>query len=100
MTPTSSPKLAPNSRLERVQDDGVGDGADGAVAVLAAGVAVGAAALSGSGGAASRPGRDQVVWSGQLGGQVRDGAGQRRGGERAARVAESRAAWKARLKLT
>jgi hypothetical protein len=38
--------------FERVQDDGVADGADGAVAVVSAGVAVRAAALAGAGGGA------------------------------------------------
>jgi len=78
----------------------VGEGADGPVVVLAAGVTVGAATLAGSGCAAPWPGGDQVVWLDQLGGQVRDGAGQACGGERAPRVRESRAASKVRLKLT
>ena len=86
-------------RFEWVQDDGVADAADGSVGVLAAGVAVGAAAFSGSGCGAPGPGGDEVVFSGELGGQVGEGSGQPRGGERAAQVAESRAAWKARVKL-
>ena len=82
-----------------MQDDGVRDGADGSVVVVAAGVAVGAAALAGAWCGASRPGGDQVGGFDQLGGQVREGPGQARRGERAARVAESRAASTARLKL-
>lgn len=54
--------------FERVQDDGVCDGADGAGVVLAAGIAVGAATLAGTGCGSSRPGGDQVVLGGQLGG--------------------------------
>ena len=54
--------------FERVQDDGVCDGADGAGVVLAAGIAVGAATLAGTGWGSSRPGGDQVVLGGQLGG--------------------------------
>ena len=83
-----------------MQDDGVSDGVDGAGVVLAAGVAVGAAALAGPGCGPWRPCGDQVVLVDELGGQVREGAGQCAGGERAALVTESRAASKARLKLT
>ena len=75
------------------------DGADGVVVVVSAGVAVRAAAFAGAGGGAPWPGGDQVVWFDQLGGEVGDGVGQSGWGERAARVAESRAASKVRLKL-
>ena len=83
-----------------MQDDRVADGADRAGVVVAAGVAVGAAAFAGAGGAPARPVGDQVARLGQLAGEVGEGAGQSGRGERAARVAESRAASTARLKLT
>ena len=83
-----------------MQDDRVADGADRAGVVLAAGVAVGAAAFAGAGGGPSWPVGDQVGRLDQLLGEVGQGAGQCDWGERAARVTESRAASKARLKLT
>ena len=77
----------------------MGHGADRAGIVLAAGVAVGAAALAGPGCGAPWPIGQQVARVDQLGGEVCQGAAQCGRGERAARVAESRAASKARLKL-
>jgi hypothetical protein len=61
---------------------------------------VGAAAFAGAWSGPSRPFGDQVGRIDQLRGEVGQGAGQDGRGERAARVAESRAASKARLKLT
>lgn len=85
--------------FEGVEDDGVGDGADWCGVALAAFVAVGAAAFTGAGCGAAVAGGDQVGGFGQLRGEVGQGAGQVGWGERAARVVESWAAWKARLKL-
>ena len=86
---------------ELVDDDRVGHGADGSRVCWSAGVAVvGAATLAGARGAAAGSVRDQVGGPGQLGGQVGDGAGQALWGERAARVTESRAASRVRVKLT
>ena len=75
--------------------DGPGRGGGGGSLVVAGG----AAAFAGAGaGAAGAPG-DEVGRSAQLGVEVDQGGGQGLRGERAARVAESRAASKARLKL-
>src|SRR6266540_4070340 len=78
----------------------VGHGADRRGAGWSSGVAVGAAAFAGAGRGAAGPAGDEVGGPDQLGGEVGQGAGQRRRGERAARVRESWAAWMARLKLT
>ena len=61
---------------------------------------MGTAAFAGAGGGPSGPVGDQVGGLDQLRGEVAQGAGQVFRGERAARVAESRAASKVRLKLT
>ena len=86
--------------FDRVRVDGVADDADGRGALRPSGVAVGTAAFSSAGRAASWPCGDEVGGLDQLRAQVGQGAGQSRRGERAARVAESRAASAARLKLT
>ena len=78
----------------------MGHDADGSGGVLAAWVAVGAAAFAGSGCAAPGPVGQQVAGLDQVGCEVCQGAPQSGWGERAARVAESRAASRARLKLT
>lgn len=85
-----------------MQGDAVGDLADGLDGVLAAGVAAGAAAaaaLAGPGRGPAGPGGVEVAGPGELGGHVRESAGQLGRGERAARVVESRAASRAPLKL-
>ncbi len=63
-------------------------------------MAVRAATLAGARGATAGPLRDEVGGADQLRGEVGHGAGQSLRGERAARVAESRAASRVRLKLT
>jgi hypothetical protein len=72
---------------DRVQDDAVGDLADGRRRAC------------GPGRGPAGPGEVEVAGPGELGGHVREGAGQLARGERAARVVESRAASRALLKL-
>lgn len=94
-----STRNAASLRFEWVEDDRVVDGAGRALVVLAAGVAVGAAAFAGAWRGSAGPVWDQVAGLGQLAGEVVEGVGQSCRGERAARVTESRAASRARLKL-
>ena len=82
-----------------MEDDLVGGGLDGGGAGGASAVAVGAAAFALAGGAAPGPVGDEVGWFAQLGEQVAQRGVQVPWGERAAWVAESRAALRVRLKL-
>jgi hypothetical protein len=82
-----------------VQDDLVGDGLHGGCVGGASVVAVGAAAFALAGGCPARSQRGEVAGFAQLGEQVAQGYSQAPRGERAARVAESRAASMVRLKL-
>jgi hypothetical protein len=82
-----------------VQDDLVGKGLHGGCGGREPAVAVGAAAFALAGGCAAGSSGSEVGGLAQLGEQVVQGCVQRSRGERAARVAEPRAAVMARLKL-
>jgi hypothetical protein len=76
-------------------DDGLHGGCGGRSSV----VAVGATAFALPGGCAASSSWGEVGRLAELGEQVAQGCVQASRGERAARVAESRAAWMARVKL-
>ena len=91
--------MCSRSGLEEVEVDLVGDGLGGGCVGLASGVVVGAAAFAFAGGAAAGSGGGEVGGFAQLGGQVAQSCPQVLWGERT-RGVESRAALRARVKLT
>jgi hypothetical protein len=87
------------SGFERVQLDAVGDFLGGGAVWGSAGVAVGPAALAGPGCGAAGPGGVEVVGAGQPDADVDEDDRELLRGERAARVAQSRTASIALVKL-